>query len=404
MTNKTRAQRLVAEASSLAPPPGHVLVIFKATSSGRHLHGCLLPGERFKKASFLESKSGYFAYAVPIDDELRHRFAAEFRTHDQAYTFTLHLTLDYRVGDPVSLVENVDEDPICRVEEEIGSLLRSVLKGIEWSTIDREPIDLSDILFQGTIERERSRLTILEWIRRFAARYGLEVRRIQVERDLPAQVLDVRERLADVVRDNDLKCADHYLNQLDQRNKLELDARAKAFDRRENFMNQVATTAATATSQSIETVHSPGSLAAALRELVGPELGRVAQVVSGTSPAGNSGIAPELHGGGLGLEPGASVTADHGLLAGPGRATGGGLLAEVEIRFSDPELRSLRSEAVHLLAELLRGTEADRGEVARRRSVLTEQARSLIGRLDREQIALLRLLQQEETGFEDSHG
>jgi hypothetical protein len=325
------------------------------------------------------------------------------------------------------LVDKVDSDPLGRIEEETETLLRAVLKGVDWSLIDREPHDLGELLFYTTIERDGAQVILLEWIRTFAARYGLAIRRIQVERDLPSEEVKTRERLAEVAREQDLRAADqllrrldkhhehelrqlgqhheHEISRLEQRHSIELELRQGAFNRSEQVMSQIAAAGATAAKQSIESVHSPAALASAMRELVSPEVAHLAHAV-GTSPLANPTAPSSLTIGSLPLTGGrglAAPSAEGRLLAAPGASTTASLLVEINRLLApvgdDPDLRQLHSAALHLVAEAVRGTEADAEELARRRAVLSAHTRSLIDRLERDQIELLRRLQRPDLGM-----
>jgi len=396
-TNLTRDQKLVKSSPGLNPVPNHYLVIYKQARAGWTLRECLPPGKRPRRLPF-ESPADFITYAVVADRELRHQFERDYRSHDQVHSFTLDLTVEYRVSAPTALVEGLELDPLRRLEKEISNVVVQATKGLDWTFIEREHIDLEQLLFGATGNAAGLQPTShLDKLRRFAAGVGFEVYRIAIARRLPAKEvvvpaqlnLETQKRQVAVLQqgtDELKKTLQHRTGQLAQALSQDLAARGKQFGRSEKLADTVADGTALVLGREIDAARSLSELGSTLQQVPGLY----------STLRGGAGTAPHL----LGASP---PVDDAGgaprALLGPGHDAGSPLavlLADLGSHFGsaadDPALRSqILPAALHLLAEVLRGAGAE--ALAEHAGAVQRLLGSCLNLLDRDQIQLLKRLQ-----------
>lgn len=163
MANLTADRRIAYPSRDLNPVPGHDLVVLKRGGDGFKIRALLRPGERLKK-SLLERQSSLVGYAVKHEGHLRHRFSRSYKTAGQAGSFIFDFAIDFEVADPVLLVLSLDSDPLRRLEEEVDSLICSVIPRERAQSFGEEVCSLLE-----------SRLVD---IRNLASTLGLKVRNV----------------------------------------------------------------------------------------------------------------------------------------------------------------------------------------------------------------------------------
>jgi hypothetical protein len=210
MANLTQQERLVVEAAELAPLPAHFLLVFKRIGRGLKLQSLRGPGEAYSPPFLDRRPDSLTAYVVPSDPQLRYRFSHTYRTHDQLRVFTLHFTIEFRVSDPLILVQKFESDPLQRVVDEVDSIARQRIKHLDWSAIELEPTDLAQVLFYlDEALEEQEAIPGFTALRQFAEHSGLYIQRIGVVRELPEEEIRVPATALKVERELKILTLEH---------------------------------------------------------------------------------------------------------------------------------------------------------------------------------------------------
>lgn len=385
MTNLTQEQNLVRYVPGVDSVPDHYLVVYKQIGAAREFRGCLLPGEKLKRNLF-ESPESFVAYAVPRDEHLRFRFSRAHDTHDQVHSFTLYFTVEYRVANPVLLLEKLHSDPIRRLEQEIDTVLAQAKKSVDWATIEREDIDLENVLFFRTALGDT--ISNLEKLRRFALGQGLELDRIAVSRRLADADVRGSKQIALSLQEQQVVFAKHGVEEtrktLQQDLGLQLAARRKGFERTQIIADNYTKNTARALDQITDGIRSFQGLQDAVRHTAALQ-SSVLGMVGGSLPSGHPGA------GTVAALPVAASDED------PLRE----LLTEICSRLGSlacehNRRRQLLSTCLHLVAEATRLEEANEDTLALYNGALEGLLADLIRVLQREEIQFLRQLQDSE--------
>ncbi len=381
--NLTQQQKLVRYVPGVDSVPDHHLVVYKKSGAGRELRGCLAPGERLKKSIF-ESPDSFVSFAVPRDPDLRYGFSQEYKSHDQVHSFKLSLTLEYRVAEPAVLVDRLESDPLLKLEKEVASVLGQANKTVGWMAIEREEIDLQQVLFAPHLDR----------LRRFAAGQGFHLERILVERELAAD--EIRDSLAtaQAQKERVVVAAQHSVEvvkgTLDQDLRLHLAGQQGNFDRTQKVADGLADSAVRAIHQvtdGITTFQGVHEAVAHARALQAGLLG---------APGGTAVTAPLL------TAPGLAAAAPAGALpamtvSSSARNPLAVLLEETCAALGNTACeparrRQLLSLALHVVAEALHGEDAQRETLDRYAEGLQSLFHDLFDKLSDGQIQLLHRL------------
>lgn len=190
MPNLTTEHRLVKPALDANPIPDHELVVFRKVGGGLRFHSLLGPGERLGLVDKVLLGSSVTVYAVTRDQNLRHKVAVPgLKSADHVGPFSLDLVLALRITDPRILVEKLESDPLGRLDREVREILGRVASRMDWSEVQAQACDFEDQLLASALTDESGRrVPSLTFLQRFAAEFGLELKAIQVSRQLPAQV------------------------------------------------------------------------------------------------------------------------------------------------------------------------------------------------------------------------
>lgn len=388
----TEEKGLVRRLSGVAPYPGHYLVVFKRVKEGRKLHSWVRPGVPFKKSMF-ESIESFIAYAVPADENLRHRFERSYKSHDLVHNFTLWFTLDYRVADPGTVVEKLDLDPLKRLEDEVDLLLVQKNKALDWSSVEREQIDLGDVLFHTAVADRDEVASSHEKLKRFAATQGFEVKRVVVTRDLPAEEVRVYSKEVETARNLRVLALEHEEQSLSQTFELQRQGQQNSFARRERVTDGVATNIVRAMDQATDQIRSLDDIQRAVGKV-----GAIQNAMLGVAAGGPALAAPA----GVALPPAAGFTPLSAAPAGALPATDPGSPLEAvlcsvlstlgAVACSVEDRRLLLSTVLHAIAEAVRGPEAH-GETLKKYTAAIEGMNTkLLQVLRPEQAKLLRRL------------
>lgn len=191
MPNLTLDQRLVKPALDANPVPDHDLVVFrKVGGGGLRFHSLLGPHDKLRLVDKVLLGANVTVYAVTRDQNLRHKMAVPaLKSADHVGPFTLNLTLALRITDPRILVEKLESDPLGRLEKEVREVLGRVASRMEWSDVQAPACDFEDHLLSTTVMNETGkRVPSLAFLQGFSLELGLELKGIQVFRQLPAEV------------------------------------------------------------------------------------------------------------------------------------------------------------------------------------------------------------------------
>ncbi len=191
MPNLTLEQKLVKPALDANPVPDHDLVVFRRVGGGGlRLHSILGPDDKLGLVDKVRLGSSVAVYAVTRDQNLRHKMnIPALKSADHVGPFALNLTLAFRITDPQVLVEKLESDPLGRLERETREVLGRVASRMDWSEVQASAYNFEDHLLSTAIQDESGRrVPSLAFLQRFAEELGLELKGIQVSRQLPAEV------------------------------------------------------------------------------------------------------------------------------------------------------------------------------------------------------------------------
>jgi hypothetical protein len=384
-TTLTAREKLVRHVPEVAPRAEHYLLVFKKVGPGWKLRASLAPGEPFKKG-LLEPAGSLAAYIVPSDEHLRYRFSRTYKTHDQIHTFQLDLTLEYRVSDPVALVQKLEADPLKRVVDEIDHVLVQRIKSVDWPAVEHEQIDLEKVLFEISVFTDGHEVvTGYNKIRRFAGLQGLEIQRITVVRELPEEEIQVSTTAVKSSREQQMLALQHGTKTLRQDLGFELADQSGGFRRRQKVADGMTNNIVRAFDQATENIRSLDDIERAVPRVAAIQ-GAMAGVATGVLPAAQTGLLP-------------GNTTVTGLLPGTAGQTGlPKLLGEIVTGLAslpcDPsERKRLLSFALHIVAETVRGDDASQETLDRYMSAVNGKFTDLFQVLGQEQVRLLRRLQ-----------
>lgn len=191
MPNMTTEHKLVKPALDANPVPDHDLVVFRRVGGGGlRFHSVLGPDDRLSLINKLSLGTNVTAYAVARDQNLRHKMSiAGLKSADHVGPFTLELTLALRITDPQTLVEKLESDPLGRLEREVREVLGRVASRMDWAEVQSPACDFEDqILSSSVLDESARRVASLAFLQGFAAELGIELKGVQVSRQLPAEV------------------------------------------------------------------------------------------------------------------------------------------------------------------------------------------------------------------------
>lgn len=191
MPNLTMEKKLVKPALDANSVPDHDLVIFRRVGGGGlRFHSILGPGDKLSLVDKLSLGASVAVYAVTRDQNLRHEMSvAGLKSADHVGPFTMDLTLSLRSTNPQVLVEKLESDPLGRLEREVREVLGRVASRMDWSEVQAPACDFEDQLLSSTVLGEAGRrVPSLAFLQGFAAELGLDLKGIQVSRQLPAEV------------------------------------------------------------------------------------------------------------------------------------------------------------------------------------------------------------------------
>lgn len=356
MENLTKSASLVVFLDDPRPHPGHSRVVYEQSASGRSLRAILGPEEKLER-SWRDLGKKFVVYGVPTGTDRLLEWRVHQLTHDQVHSVYLDLCVEYRIGKPRTLVEALSMDPLARLKQHVERVVRRAIKRIEWSTIEEEPVDLEVLFFEEGVDPEAR----LDELQEFASGYGLDLRRVRLERYLPDEEVEVKRFDLAHSRNRSMQRAEQPTRRLRQSNELELEARQKSFERHERFDDEVATHTGRAVGQIADGVRTVAGLQAmnrGLRSLATPPgvdrlPGPEAKAVAAADPS-------LLSAGAIDAEPAPSSEAEDPRTA---------LVADIRAfagTLQDPSL-GIRVEAklLSLLAETLnREASEEEGEVS----------------------------------------
>lgn len=384
---ETEQHKLVRRLDDVSPCPDHYLVVFKRDGGGKKLRACVAPGQPFKKP-FFESPESFVAFAVIGDQNLRHSFRRPYRTHDFLHSFWLDFVLDYRISNPSALVEKLDQDPLKRLENEVNLLLVQRNKSLDWSMIEREQIDLEDVLFNmPDTRRHVENESNLEKLSQFAGTLGFEIKRVVVTRDLPAEEVQVSSRQLEVSREQAILAIDHGTHELQQGLELRLEDNQKSFNRRNLVADGLAINVKTAFDQATEQIRSLDDIQRAMGKVAQIQGSILGIAAGGTAPVA-SPLMPTLPLGGIaGSLPQVASKSPLTMLLESFSLT----LGTVDCSLADR--RQLLATCLHIIAESLKGEDGNAELLAQYAGALSSAFERLLPVLNPVQIKFLRNLQ-----------
>jgi hypothetical protein len=182
--NLTIERRIVKPIGAVSPQPDHDLVVFRRIGpqgQGRRFRALLGPEDSLLgvRLSRLVSPSGFVAFAVTRDHDLRHEFSREVTTWDRVGTFTLRCRLILGVADPQLIAEQLDEDPLRRLEEGAEDLFVHAASRVDWATIASQGVEFErKVLASESVDANG--ITNLVLFKQLAARKGFLVHNVEL--------------------------------------------------------------------------------------------------------------------------------------------------------------------------------------------------------------------------------
>lgn len=386
--NLTEQEKLIRRLPEPAPHHDHYLLVFKRSGKELRLLSSLRPGEPYRKP-FFTSPESLIAYIVPTDQNLRYRFSPlTFKSHDQLHSFTLQLTLEYRVSDPVTLVQKRELDPLGSIVKEIESFLEQRIKSLDWPAVEHERIDLEEVLFRRPDSSDRDQTSSgYERLRSFASLRGLGIQRIAVVRELPEEEIQVAATVLQSSRAEQIIAHEHGPRALRQGLEIDLDDQRQGARRRNELGDEVAKGIAHAFRDSVHTLDDVKPNVAKLAAIQPMITGVVPGAASPGLPSALSALSPAPTGF---LPPTDSAATPLGALLAEIISVLGGLAC-------DPgERKRLLSFALHVTAEALRGEDARPEALDPYAGAIRGMFDSLFPALSKDQVKLLRRLQDSE--------
>ena len=179
-TNLTKAHRIAFLAPDTGPVPGHHLLVYKKVGAGKVLRQVLAPGEVFKRKAF-EKADSLLAYCVSQSRHLRHSFRRAFVHLEPQHSYILHFQLSFSIEKPSLLVEQLDNDPLYRLEAETAKLFGAAIRHLPWTVIVREDAHLES----EALQRERADFSgvvrsNVESVQEFAATFGFSLADVSI--------------------------------------------------------------------------------------------------------------------------------------------------------------------------------------------------------------------------------
>ncbi len=201
--NLTLDRHIVHRLAEISPQSGRDLIVFKKLGVNGNR------GRFFARRGPDDSLLGlrlallftpsFIAYAVTRDQDLRYEFSRQVVNYDRECEFTLTITLTLAIDDPQRVVEQLEEDPLGRLEKEADHLFVQAAGREGWSSIAKLNVAFArKVLESESVDAHGTRAANLTLLEEFAKRRGFLLRnvepRVEFSRDFAAKI--ERERLA----------------------------------------------------------------------------------------------------------------------------------------------------------------------------------------------------------------
>jgi hypothetical protein len=382
--NLTKEKRLAFLMPELGNKPGHNVVV--VDQKGKESPRLLGPGETLKRIWYRRAAS-FVTYAVPRDPNLRETFSRPWQTDDQNHSFTLNYRLEFRIQDPVLLVESLAGDPLQKLEDEVDAVVGGGARRLAWEVIV-EGGNLGENLLKDSHDKTDDQPCLWDSLQRFASNLGLVVTKIGVTRTLPETepvvkrpVEEKKRALMELEHETDVRKEDLQLE------KESLTDRRKIAATRSETVRKWVTAAgdegAIALHQMVEKIEYPDGLPKAVKAVIDG-----VRILDGAESRPHKGMP-------------ASIPLP---LLGDGAATGSHLselLTELTQQFvrlpcDASERKNLLSAALHLVGELIRGEQAEAKVLRDYRRMIDEGFLRNVDALDRDQNKLFKRLKNVE--------
>lgn len=306
---------------------GHTVVVLKrAGASGETFRYQLKPGQKPPGLEFdvmalfrgEGNESGYLAFAVTDHTELRTAVITAVTTDDQKHVFSTTVTASFRVADPRLLVSRRNDDPLQKLQTEMGAVVARELAQRDWQDLRHSFRETEQDVIPN----------VLPPLRRFAESYGFWIESLALavrlgEQDMRLIEQEAEAELASERRKIELKQIAALRSQ---------EATVKAYERQDMVFKAAAEATAEAIRRVPSSINSVAELAKSFETLA--------------RYSGNSGEFTRRL-----LENSNSGSLDP--VGGPG-ALIGDMLHETEgLTCSTGQKRRTQSAILHLVAELL---------------------------------------------------
>lgn len=187
MRTTTEDRGLVRRLEEPAPEPGHDVIVFEPVGGGRRYKTAFGPDETYRPPiteRLLHRDRKPIAYAVSRNRHL-HTFSRSMPTVNDI-GLPVRATLEVSVTDAKWVAENLDLDPLRRLEDEVAMRCAKIVKGLDLKELDGNKVDPDRLVLDHPVDDEQGcRTTCGEALVAFAPRQGLTLHRISLEWTLP---------------------------------------------------------------------------------------------------------------------------------------------------------------------------------------------------------------------------
>lgn len=196
MQTTTEDRGLVRRLEEPAPQPGHDVVVFDPVGSGRRHRITLGPDEVYRPPlaeRLLHRDRKPIAYAVSRNPHL-HNFSRAMPTVGEI-PLPVRVTLEVSVADPKWVTENLDLDPLRRLELQVAERCAKVVRLLDVDELDGQRLDPDRLVLEHPEEdAQHCQTTCRELLVGFAPSVGLTLHRITLEWSLPDDFVEWTKR------------------------------------------------------------------------------------------------------------------------------------------------------------------------------------------------------------------
>lgn len=181
MDNLTRYLEVVGSPTAgFTPKPGYHLVVLRQAKSGLEFDRIIANGQQIEQGSFFsrlrKNDHSYVCYVVSASAGLRHTFHSSVDHMSHGHSFELDYTLSFSVSSPKLVVEQINDDPIRRIETEVKRIIDGEARKTPWAK-------LIDNVMNCAGERLTDDIMVRQFglLEKHADQYGIKLHQVALE-------------------------------------------------------------------------------------------------------------------------------------------------------------------------------------------------------------------------------